>query len=410
MPRLRTRSTGALGPAITQSRWGNDKLSPNPSYTVVSNPESLGWKKTITDISTPDFRAWLARGGIVNNPVWIEERTFTGSDKGWAFEAQVPGNRYFGDSPSNWCIRAYGVPRPWVDVNPAIDQMVASTATQAWAGVNVGDVQGLAALGELHQTLNLLGDPVRTLQDFLWKKAWANADWKAARGAIAKRKALLSLLSSLWLQYQYAFRPAIMEIEGVLKELGTQTFNTRRTSRGSDSRVITASRAYTSGYGGIDVDFTETQVTELSVRSGVLYDAVVDPIKQFGLHWTNLPSALWELTPWSFVADWFTNVGDYLQAIAPKIGVNTLAEFHTVEVKTTIKRKSGAARVTSGNNWVTKRSPDGEDVAVYQSRTRRNFLPSPSLVLDTRLIDVMSRGNRGVNAYMLFVQQFIKGR
>lgn len=407
-PYLRDRETGAIGSAVVQYRWGNDVLTPNPAYTVQSAPDRLGWMKSTTDIVTPDFRAWLARKGIINNPLWINEVEYTASDSGWSFEAPVTGNRYFGDCPSNWCIYAHGRPGIFVDHASTVESMIQSTATQAWAGVNNSDVQGLAALGELHQTLNLLGDPIRTISDFLWKRAWNDADWKAARGKVNKQKALLKLLSSLWLQYQYGWRPILMDIEAILKELNDQTFNIRRTSRAQASKTITSNRSYTGSFGGVSVDFTEEQQTVVSVRSGILYEAAISPARQFGLHWTNLPSALWELTPWSFVADWFVNVGDYLQAIVPS-GANILAEFATTDVKTTVTRKSGAAKVTSGSPWVTKRSPNGQDRAIYTSKIRRNALPPPSLVATTSIVDSLRAGNRGLNAYMLFVQQFIKG-
>ena len=408
MPSVRDRVSGSVGPAVVQYRWGNDVQSPNPAYTIMSAPNRLGWRKDMTDIVTPDFRAWQARGGVINNPMWSTEVEYTGSDKGWSFEAPVPGNRYFGDCPSNWCIYAYGRPEPWVSADSTVHNLVQTTATQAWANVNVGEFQGLAALGELHQTLNLLGDPIRTISDFLWQRVWADADWKAARGKKAKNKALAQLLSSLWLQYQYAFRPILMDIEAIAAELHDQTFSIRRTSRASAQKTITATRSYTSAYGGVSVDFTEEQRTVVSVRSGVLYEAAIDPHRQFGLHWTNLPSALWELTPWSFVADWFINVGDYLQAVVPK-NAAILAEFSSIVVKTTVERKSGAARVSSGAPWVTKRSPNGMDRTVRTSKTRRNVLPSPSVTPALSFADSLAKGNRGLNAYMLFLQQFIKG-
>lgn len=408
MPYQRTRETGAIGPTVVQYRWGNDVQSPNPAYTAMSAPNRLGWMRSMTDIVTPDFRAWLARKGIVNNPMWFLEVEYTGSDSGWSFEAPVPGNRYFGDCPSNWCIYAYGRPEPWVSPDSTVDNLVRTTATQAWAGVNVGEFQGLAALGELHQTLNMLGDPIRTISDFLWQRAWGDADWKAARGKKAKQKALANLLSSLWLQYQYAFRPVLLDIEAIVTELQDQSFSLRRTSRASAQKTIVATRSYTSAFGGVSVDFTEEQRTVVSVRSGILYEASIDPSRQFGLHWTNLPSALWELTPWSFVADWFINVGDFLQAVVPK-NAAILAEFSSIEVKTTVERKSGAARVSSGAPWVTKRSPNGMDRTVRTSRTRRNVLPSPSITPSLSFADSLAQGNRGLNAYMLFLQQFIKG-
>lgn len=406
-PSRRTRRSGSLGPSTTVYRWGNDVLDPNPPWTFVTKASRKGTMKTMTDIVTPNFAQWIARRGIVNNPMWLTLRECYGGDSGWAFEAPVPGNRYFGECTGDWCLTIYGPPAPSNLHDDTVEALAAQSATAAWAGVNVGEFQGLANLAQLNQTLNLLGDPIRTISGFLRQKAWADAAWKAARGKLAKQRALAQLLSSLWLQYQYAFRPVLIDIENIMSELQDQTFSLRRTSRDNKSSTITTTRSYTGTSWDISVDFTEKQVTTISVRSGILYQGTVDPLKQFGLHWTNLPSAAWEITPWSFVVDWFLNVGDYLQAIMPKVGVDILATWQTRDVTHVVERTCGSTSITSGSPWVTKRHLSGVDTAVFRDKVRTNVLQAPSITITPSLKTAMLTGNRGINAYMLFLQSFL---
>lgn len=404
----RTREINALGPSTTVWNWWNTKDT-MPPWTSASMGNTRGYFKETVDVVTPNFSKLQAEGRVINNPMWVTEVDHQQySDSGWKFQSQSGGTMYYGECQRDWCQVALGAPS-----NPGLDQsildyLLASTATTAWAGVDVGEFQGLAALGELHSTLNMLGDPVRSLSTFLWQRAWANADWKAARGRAAKARALANLLSSLWLQYQYAFRPIIKDIEAILHELQTQTFSPRRTSRAKAEQSVSTQSSYVAhtGGGAIDIDIHEEVERKYSVRSGILYEGSVDPAKQFGFHWTALPSAAWELTPWSFVADWFINVGDYLQAISPKIGVHVLAGWQTIEVKTKVTRYSGAARLNVAG-WTTVRSPNGVSVSEYRNFQRRNVIMQPQLVVEP-VIPALLRGNRGINAYMLFLQQFIK--
>jgi hypothetical protein len=41
--------------------------------------------------------------------------------------------------------------------------------------------------------------------------------------------------------------------------------------------------------------------------------------------------AAWELIPFSFVADWFVNIGPYVRAITPKVGVHSLGSWTTTK-------------------------------------------------------------------------------
>lgn len=401
---LRQREMGGFTPSSCTWRWWNTGQNPVPPWLSATFAERGFYKETV-DVVTPNFSKLQAEGRIINNPMWSSEVESSGGDSGWKFQNVQKGTTYYGECQGDWGLSSYKKPaNPGLD-GAIIDRLKSTTATAAWAGVDVGEFQGLAALGELHQTLNLLGDPVRELQKFLWQKAWASADWNRARGRAEKAKALGRLISSLWLQYQYAFRPLIMDLEAILKELHEQSFSIRRTSRSTAKESKSYTTQYVGRNAGIEVDFTETVNQTYTVRSGVLYEGAIDPLKQFGLHWTNLPSAAWELVPWSFVADWFINVGDYLQSITPKVGVRILAGFTSVKVETTVIRKSGAARLPVAG-WVTLRSPNGTDVANYRNYSRTPSIGSPELAY-TPVIQAMLKGNRGLNAYMLFLQQFL---
>lgn len=403
----RTRTNGALTLSTTSWNWWDTKhtIPPVSSFTRAG---CKGYRKEMTDVVTPNFRKLVSKGGVVNSPMSLYEITASGGDKGWKFSNSISGppTVWYGECFGDWCITSYGIPPDPGQDDSLVNHLVSLTATAAWAAVDNSAVSVPNMLGEMHQTLNMLGDPVRSMSEFLWTHAWADADWKAARGRAAKARALAKLLSSLWLQYQYAFKPILMDIEDILEELQKQTFSPRRTARAQEVRENDKTVQSVGSSGGININFTTRTQTRYIVRAAIMYDSIVTPQKRFGLTWRELPSTAWELTPWSFVADWFINVGDYLRAITPKLDVRHLSCSHTIERITNVQRTSGQAWM-SQVGWVTDRSPGAVDTVTYRSKVRHPSLPSPSLTVETDLSQALGL-NRGVNAYMLFLQQFIK--
>jgi hypothetical protein len=53
----------------------------------------------------------------------------------------------------------------------------------------------------------------------------------------------------------------------------------------------------------------------------------------------NVIPTLWEFLPYSFVADWFVNAGDWLAAVVPKAKVKRLAEWTTYHKTSDLERK-----------------------------------------------------------------------
>lgn len=404
----RTRQEGALVPLAYSWCWW-DNQNPIPPKSTITNSQQRGTSRLMRDYVTPNFRKLQAEGGIVNTPMESSEVTVSGGDSGWKFVNNAnPPWIYYGEHDGNWLSHVLGVPaKPTIDQGLK-DALRAMAATEAWAKVDTSDIQGLAMLGEIRQTLNLLGDPVRAFSKFFFEKAWADADWKKARGKRAKDRAAAKLLSNLWLQYQYGFRPILMDIEAIVAELQNQTFNPRRTARATKTHNVSSVTPMTPWLrGAIETDISYRTQSSYVVRAGILYEARVSPVKQFGLHWTSLPAAAWELTPWSFVVDWFLNVGDFLQAyVNSTVGVNVLAAWTSDDEQHTVTRTSGAARLVVAG-WSTVKSPYGSETASYRNRTRIPSVESPSLTFESPLQAIM-KGNRGLNAYTLFLQQFIK--
>lgn len=406
-PYGRHRETGGLTPVLITWNWWNTAQAIPPVNSRLY-PNRAGYALTMDDVVTPNFRKLQAEGRVVNNPMSRIETTISGSDSGWKFRqdlSTIPPSSNYGECPSNWCICAYGPPGYSLD-DGLIKQMRTQAATAAWAGVDSEAVNLSAALGEMKSTLNMLGDPVRAFSDFLWSRAWNDAGWNKARGKAQKAAALAKLISNLWLYERFAIRPFLMDIEAIIEELQSQKFSIRRTSRNTVVRRTVQNTSSVGSLGGVNIDFRTETAIDYKVRASIMYEARVTPAKSFGLHWQSLPITLWELTPWSFVADWLLNVGDYIQALTPKLDATILMCSTTVETTAEVIRESGAAWLNIAG-WVTERSPRGADRLSQKIKRRDASVDAPGLVLETDYLEVF-KNNRGVDAYMLFLQQFLR--
>jgi hypothetical protein len=121
-----------------------------------------------------------------------------------------------------------------------------------------------------------------------------------------------------WLRYKYGVKTTISDIAGCLDELnredidfGDDGYTYVRTS------IKTTERGTKAWYGG------KRTITETSKLSGVaryrLDSAALKSAASTGF--TNLPALGWELMPYSFVVDWFTDVGSILSTLDSLIAV-----------------------------------------------------------------------------------------
>lgn len=60
--------------------------------------------------------------------------------------------------------------------------------------------------------------------------------------------------------------------------------------------------------------YTTEIVTQMKVNATLYYRRSTNPSYALGLSLSDVPSLVWELTPFSFVVDWVFNIGDWLRS------------------------------------------------------------------------------------------------
>lgn len=215
--------------------------------------------------------------------------------------------------------------------------------SQAWANIDQSEILALASAKEANTTASgLINTAQKVVKVF---RAVKKFDAKKAKGLLfkdprtraKKLKSIASQAEDVYMEARYNLRPLYYDMLGVLKL--TVPSRPRQTFRGYESRVsdltdqevykYTGCAAPTLGT-GVNLRVNRTARRSVTARAGVLTD-ILDPglANRSGI--TALPQTLYDLTPYSFIADWFFNVGDTMLSWVPKPGVRTLASWVTVE-------------------------------------------------------------------------------
>jgi len=113
--------------------------------------------------------------------------------------------------------------------------------------------------------------------------------------------------ADLWLELQYGWKPICSDISGAIKDIGNR----------QKSRSANQSFSYTQNKSSVTFSTIAGQVFKnTTVLSRKMKTTVIKPGSQVGDYGLDdLPGILYEVTPYSFVVDWFIPIGDYLQGV-----------------------------------------------------------------------------------------------
>lgn len=120
---------------------------------------------------------------------------------------------------------------------------------------------------------------------------------------------------------------------------------------------------------------TQSEVS-VRVRSSLFYQDRFDVLQDFGVSLSDIPSTAWELIPASFVADYFANIGDFLDATYLSMSKNILAYSCVVK---RVDRATRKALGVSASNFTVTRAIGGTDVIERTTVERSVTLRGPAL-------------------------------
>jgi hypothetical protein len=201
--------------------------------------------------------------------------------------------------------------------NQALSRFI-SDATEAQRQLQAGVV-----LGEFGKTVRFISDTAREIRSGLFRHLFSLR--KAKKGfKTASNNRKKKFLSQKWLEFQYAVKPLINDVQQsaeYLAESMNRTVSERKFIKGQGyskdtSSVIEQDSVGLANAPVLNFDWLTDQ--ESFVRYyGVVRIAHTEAGSAFeraGLTWHEFAPTIWELIPYSFLIDYFTNVSEIVAA------------------------------------------------------------------------------------------------
>lgn len=267
----------------------------------------------------------------------------------------------------------------------------------AGTGFNAG-----VFLGEGREALNMIANSALQIRKSLTSLKHGNLVGAARALGVSRlppgtsrKKVLASEMSNRWLELSYGWRPLLQDVHDgagfLATRLNASPTNTYRVTRHRAARLFCSQKF---------------ESIEMSGETRVSLIAKVKQVNNAALSGLTDPaSVIWELTPWSFVIDWFAPVGNYLQALS--LGSALEATYVTTKTVRTKKSFSGLKTAPSPNPDILPFSLTYLGLAAHSETIQLDRTVSTSLSVPTPALkglqDVPS-WKRAANAVSLLTQ------
>jgi hypothetical protein len=291
----------------------------SPAYSVISDTRTTG----------PNYKDWRERirkgqdaTTYLHGRRWYTKNLHIGRYD------QKPGPYWFGMQPRlkvghlfdvNWAESMTGLTSLQSDVDNLAKAVTAKRANKL-----TSQFQGGVFIGELLETLHQIRNPAETLRKGITR--YHEVVVKRLRRGNALRDSKLAgrVLGDTWLESVFGWLPLISDIEDGAKALARYNLDEYRSRTkviGSSTGKLSEEDPYWSnlnfGYGGYETLLKTTAEIKVVYRVGV----AATPHSQlemssglFGWRWEDFIPTVWELIPYSFLVDYFANIGDVLSA------------------------------------------------------------------------------------------------
>lgn len=282
-------------------------------------------------------------------------------------------------------------------------------------GVNIA-----TNLGERAQTASLVASTCKRLHDGV--VAARRLDPRGIQKALGltRRQIRKGSPFDMWLEAQYGWKPMLQDVHAAVSQLSDRehgdfppivTVKSGRTERDLFYREMSGSSSW-----GPLVETWLKKRHEVEHKCFVRLDFTPDngmlqTAAQLGL--TNPAELAWELLPFSFVADWFIPVGDYLSQLDATLGY--AFKGGSITKKTTMKTRCESVRVVPIGSYPQEITGHAYPLGTEgrQFTFSRTIYSSAPLPLPWLSLKDKSSGQHAANGIALLASAFtkkVKGR
>lgn len=342
-------------------------------------PKPAALSRQTYDEVIPGFHKRSANGEIFNNPYSSSVNTFAASDNYFARGVLKKDGKV---EIANWTngalLTTLCLPEAFPKVSLDIESAAAIAAVEAIGSVNKTDVDLGNFAGEWSKTRSLHRD----LGNAILKVFTEGAKTRSKRSSVKKvtlydqygnpllnksgkprykyitesaeisgvgMTNVSSNISNLYLVGRMGLLPLLSDLEGACKFL-SKKYSPRLTARGSQTlNGIAQAVMPVDDFGGVKWAVTLQTTKAWTIRYGILYESSDAGRAVAGLGLSRPLTTAWNLLPWSFVADWFLNVGAWLDAVQPSLASRNLCAWASTS-ETTVHTATVAGSKTHSNS------------------------------------------------------------
>ena len=250
-----------------------------------------------------------------------------------------------------------------------------ATVLKAYGKVADAKVNVAVAYAEASKTSDLILDTARRVDKAYRAFRKGNLKEIARQLNITPKR-----LHKSWLEYKYGWMPLLMDVKGAAEFFAQQHIERSTRFKVTARERVTKTYNYVEArpsYGGGATHpgtYFLSGDKEVTVKLWCeLSSPHLSALQQLGL--TNPALVAWELVPFSFVFDWFIQVGDYLTGLTALQGVNVRRTL--ISSTTSLGGTMNApAVVRSDSSWNYYTEPSGLSGS-RRTYTRDRYIPSP---------------------------------
>lgn len=327
----------------TRYLWRTD-YAPNGSISgkpyVVSFANCGLWRH-IDDNPHPGFRQRMAKGEVIISDVDLYESRLEPSEISATFGPHPDwGKVTLAGSMAGIQVALMG---PWFDISTDRDRAKEIHLIKAYAKMNESPLLMGENLNEIAKTVQMLRRPLQNAADLVRKIAKASTTRKGLHG-VKTFQTTARATSAAWLEQRYGWEPILRDAFTIASEVtessvkATKGFLVARSGTKLSKKLSKGAGA--SGSGLYPTTCNTHLNLECVVQAGVVYSVLNRNLahlvaKTAGLDARSLPATIWENLPYSFVADWAVNIGDWLQAVFPDPSIEVRGNWVTTVEKST---------------------------------------------------------------------------
>jgi hypothetical protein len=295
----------------TKQHWDTFGASIGAPTSVF--PVGFAWTDFLNGEKVPNWKRVISEGRDATTNMLAEQQKVTHLDGDQYVKARRKSDgRIYHRRDAGWCDTSMSFPTaPFSTLSSDSAQRDAaskwySRATTAQTQLMLG-----VTVGELGETLNLVRKRGASVVQLL-------TNWRTVARRLRKTKNWKKKLAGLYLEYSFGVRPLLADVSGALSAWKDPRKEIARVSASAETNVD-ASSASTTTFGTIQYDrnYRTSSKVSVHIRGGVKVEVSGHGrnMQAFGLMpRTWIPTA-YELIPWSFFVDYFTDLGNVINAL-----------------------------------------------------------------------------------------------